>query len=212
MRNDRFGLFTTTTTVGLMFAILIQVAPRLQPLALKAQVAAIAISGLTSIGIYRLISSLLYDAFQGSLLLRKLILGRDFLEGTWVGYYKRNGSNRFTIEFFDQESGELTISGKELCDNGKTIAWWETNTTGVDSRTDRLIYSYACDIHESKGQHLGIGVFKLRRTHKRKPAYAIDGYSADLVDGDKDRNDEIKISCKRIPDEEALERAKKHFL
>jgi hypothetical protein len=212
MKNDRFGLLATTTTVGLMFAILIQVAPMLQPLASTTKVASIAISGLSSIGVYRLISSLLYDAFQGSLLLRKLILGKDFLEGTWVGFYKRNGVNRFTIDFFDQESGELTISGKELCDNGKTMAWWETYTTGVDSRTDRLIYSYACDIHEVKGQHLGIGVFKLLRTHKRKPAYAIDGYSADLVDGDKDPNYEHKISCKRIPDNEALERAKKYFL
>lgn len=211
MKKDRFGVWATTITVAVMFSLLLWISPLVQPLASAQKMASIGVGVLTSSGVYRLIASILYGLFQRSLFVRRLLLGRDFLEGTWVGFYEHQGQSRYTVEFFDQESGELKISGREFDGSGKTRIGWESSACNIDDACDRLIYSYSCDIYAVSTQHQGIGVFKLLRTHRRKAAHSIDGYSADLTDGKKDPNFERKISNERIPDIDALYKAKQLF-
>ena len=198
-------------TVTAMFSLLLWIAPLVQPLASTQKIVAIGVGVLTSSGVYRLIASTLYELFQRILVVRRLLLGRNFLEGTWVGFYVHHGQPRYTVEFFDQESGELKVSGREFDSSGKTRIGWESYACNIDDASDRLIYSYSCDIYAVSTQRQGIGVFKLLRTHKRKAARALDGYSADLIDGKKDPNFEHKVSDKRIPDAEALFKAQEIF-
>ncbi len=75
----------------------------------------------------------------------------------------------------------------------------------------RLVYTYTCEVFGSKDQQQGVAAFTLLVPKKRAPASVLDGYSADMIDGDRDPNKEHKISDGIMADTEALEQARKIF-
>jgi hypothetical protein len=213
MQMDRLGQIATAATVTVMFGVVLFAVPVLHAFASTWHVKAVmtVAAGLGSPCIYKLIASTLLGVFRRSLAVRKFVLGHEFLEGTWVGFYVHEGQNRFTVEFFDQESGDIVISGREFDATGSTRVTWDSFTAGLDVKTDRLTYAYECDIFQDKSQHQGMAVFRLRRDGKHKPAAILDGYSADLIDAKKDPNCEHKISDGRVTDKAALARAREIF-
>jgi hypothetical protein len=54
----------------------------------------------------------------------------------------------------------------------------------------------------------GVGFFQFERNDESKGPQRISGYSADLTDGKRSENREIKLSNKIIPFEQALAKAK----
>ncbi len=168
-------------------------------------------TGLTSFGVYKLIAQSILYLFNKSQKLRKLILGRAFLEGTWVGHWKHNNENVFTIETINQENGEVIISGRQFGDDLKTQADWSSEAVFVDLRRERIIYAYSCDVYRTNHQQNGIGVFKMIRPRAGDAPSVLDGYAVDMIDGDKDANREHKISDKIVETNKAIEEAKKIF-
>jgi len=211
MQFDRLAALTTVLTVTLMFFGIAFVAPWVKTLPISQAVAAWAVGAVVSLGSYKLIGSGLFTLFRRSLKLRKFVLGSSFLEGTWVGHYMHQGMRRFTVEFFDQEKGTTKILGREFDDKGKTRASWYSDAVSIDIENMRLVYTYTCEVFGTKDQQQGFASFRLLIPKKRAPAHALDGYSADLIDGDRDPNKEYKISDGVVKDEDALEQARKFF-
>ena len=56
-----------------------------------------------------------------------------------------------------------------------------------------------------------LGFFKMIKPSKKQPPNVLDGYAVDMIDGDKDTNQEHKISDDIIDTEIALEKARKIF-
>lgn len=211
MQFDRLAALSTVLTVTLMFFAIGFVAPWVRELPIPQAVAAWAGGAVISLGSYKLIASGLFTIFQRSLWLRKFVLGTSFLEGTWVGHYVHQGMHRFTKEFFDQESGTTKILGREFDDKGATRARWHSDAVSIDIENMQLVYTYTCDVFESKNQQQGFASFTLVVPRKRAPANVLDGYSADLIDGDRDPNKEYKISDGIVSDEDALKEARRIF-
>ena len=105
MLRDCLALISTAVTVGMMFFGFAWVAPSLREMEMPYGIAVGAAGMVASLGVYRLLATGLLWLFGKSLLLRKRILGMEFLEGTWVGHYTHGAEHRFTIEFIDQSSG-----------------------------------------------------------------------------------------------------------
>lgn len=162
--------------------------------------------------LYRGIASLLFSTFRKNLRLRKFILGAGFLEGTWIEFFPLEDSYHFTIEFFDQESGETKITGRESDASGKTFASWKSYATSVDLNDRRLTYAYSCDVFDRDRQQQGLGVFDMVGKGKKSQPTILDGYISDLVNGEKDTIKEYKISDELVADDEALIEARKLFL
>ncbi len=211
MRFDRLAGLATALTVTLMFLGVGFVAPWLKKLPIPQALVAWAVGAIVSLGLYKLIANGLFTLFRRSLRLRKFVLRQSFLEGTWVGHYVHKGMRRFTIEFFDQEKGTTKILGREFDEKGTTRASWHSDAVSIDIENMRLVYTYTCEVFGSKDQQQGVAAFTLLVPKKRAPANVLDGYSADLIDGDRDPNKEHKISDGIMADTEALEQARKIF-
>lgn len=149
--------------------------------------------------------------FKQSVKLRALVLGKAFLEGTWVGHYTRCGNHRFTIEYIDQSSGTTVILGREFDEFGKTRALWASDSVSIDTVRMQLVYSYKCTVFERKHVQEGLGVFRMVQQSADSAAQKLDGYSVDLIDGDRDPNTEHKVSDSIISDENALNAARQIF-
>src|SRR5580658_7616321 len=208
MQFDRLAALATALTVTVMYSAIGLLGPWIGKLPLP-QALAVGIAGvLASLSAYKLFAAGLFNFFRRSLRLRRFVLGPSFLEGTWGGHYVRNGAHRFTIEVFDQEGGTTTIQGREIDDTGATRASWHSDAVSIDLANMRLVYAYTCDVFERRNQQQGLAVFSLISQKKGAPATILDGYAADLIDGDKDPNREHKISDGITTDAEALRQAR----
>lgn len=211
MLNDKVSWMATAATVAIMFLAIVW----LQPLILALQPTYIVAGGIASavasLGLYRLLASSLVWLFGKSILLRKLILGKAFLEGTWVGHYLHEDQHRFTIEYFDQATGSTVVHGREFDASGKTLASWSSDTVSIDVGRLQLVYAYTCKVFERKHVQEGLGVFTIVFEAPGKLARKLDGYAVDLIDADRDPNTEHKISDTPISDERALAEAKRKF-
>jgi hypothetical protein len=210
MLNDRLSWLATVATVTVMFVAIVWLAPLLQAQGSTFVFGGSIAAALASLGVYRLLAIGLVWAFGTSQWLRRRILGNGFLEGTWVGHYAHQGQHRFTIEYFDQTSGATVVHGREFDAQGKTRASWSSDTVSVDTNRLQLIYAYTCKVFDQKHVQEGLGVFAIIR-EKSGPATKLDGYSVDLIDGDRDPNTEHKISESPVSDDQALKEARRIF-
>nr|MBL8410393.1 hypothetical protein [Dechloromonas sp.] len=211
MLNDRLSWAATAATVAIMFFTIVWVQPLLLAMQSTYVFAGGIAAAIASLGIYRLLAGALLWLFGKSIRLRALLLGKGFLEGTWVGHYEQDGQHRFTIEYIDQSSGATVIHGREFDQAGKTRASWSSDTVSIDVVHMQLIYAYTCKVFERKHVQEGLGVFTMVRESTEKFAMKLDGYAVDLIDGDRDPNTEFKIDDKPLPDEEALCKARERF-
>ena len=148
--------------------------------------------------------------FKRVLWLRRLVLGKSFIEGTWAGHYEVGSEDRFTLEFIDQSTGEIIVHGREFSRNGQTLANWSSDAATVNIERTELVYAYTCTVFHTKHLQQGLGVFRLVYENGRY-ANKLDGYAVDLIDGDRDPNVEFKLSDRPVPDADALTRARTLF-
>lgn len=216
MQYARIGAIAVAVTVAIMFLLIVIVSPLLSSVSTPSKL----LSGLTaiagSVAVYRAIAGGLLDLFRRSLRFRKWMLGPAFLEGTWIGFFPHSGGYHFTVEHFNQESGETKITGKEFDDAGRTYATWSSYASSISLEDRRLVYAYSCDVFSRDTQQQGVGVFSLVGKGKKSPPHILDGYATDLVVEKgpgkkptikKDPNREYKISDEFVEDEAALIKA-----
>jgi hypothetical protein len=209
--HERVAAWAVAVTTSVIFPILVFLVPRVQSLGLSTKFASVAAAALSSFGLYKGVVEAMFWMFGKVQLIRRLLLGSAFLEGTWVGHYVRSGLHRFTIETIDQRDGETRIEGREFDENLKTRADWSSESCFVDVRRGRLIYVYSCDVYDTNHQQNGIGVFRIVQSRKGEPRDKLDGYAVDMVDGQKDPNTEHRISMDFVSDADALKQAKAIF-
>jgi hypothetical protein len=193
-----------------MFVGVVLLQPTLAALTSQGKLLAGVTTVLLSVGAYVLLLRTFVWLFGHWQLLRKLVLGRSFLEGTWVGHYVKDGKDLFTIERINQASGATVLLGRELKSDGKTRARWASDAVSIDETRMQLTYAYTCDVFERKHTQQGLGTFTIVRENSWWPD-KLDGYAADLIDGVPDPNIEIKISCREISDAHAIAKAKEYF-
>jgi len=166
---------------------------------------------LASIALYRGIAKGIYYILGTWLWLRKKLLGEEFLEGTWVGSIRREPLE-YTIERYRQNKGILEIEGDSFLENGSPRSHWRPTAVRVDLTNRKLVYAYTRDIEGNRQSHEGVASFQLKWGKGELSACdRLEGYAADLTDGNRDANSEYKLSDKWLGREKALEEAIKRF-
>jgi hypothetical protein len=211
MLTDKLTGYASAATIAVMFFCLVWLQPLLAQLATTTAFAGLAAGALAALGVYRAISAGLLWCFRRNRTLRKFILGKYFLEGTWVGHYVEGDEHRFTKEFIDQSTGETVIHGREFFGNGSTRASWTSDSVNIDIRKMQLVYAYTCRVIDRKHVQEGLGVFNMIVQKADEPASILDGYAVDLIDGDRDPNCEHKISDEETSDSDAFAQARSIF-
>lgn len=214
MLYDRLSKLATAASVSVMFFSLMWLQPQLLALSASHFVTGTLAAGLAAAGISQLLVNSLLWLFGKYQPLRKVILGKTFLEGTWVGCYVQENQQRFTLEHIDQTSGTTVIRGREFDSTGKTRASWSSDTVSIDIVRMQLVYAYTCKVFDRKHVQEGLGVFAIVCELPGEPARKLDGYAVDLTDGDRDPNTEHKISdteTTETTDEFAFSKAREIF-
>jgi len=174
----------------------------------------IAIALLISLGVYRLIASLIIEASKKWTWFKKIMLGSYFLNGTYVGFYiGASGKIRYIVERFEQDIDSLVIRGKSFDDNLNYHANWTATSVNIDTKAGKISYMYECTPMKDSSNHNGVAIFSFIRKNQDSPANGLEGFSADLHIGKRVRAKEIKVSDKCSLDEkDALRKAKKLYI
>jgi hypothetical protein len=207
----RIAGWVAGATGSATFAAMVFLAPLVSSADLSTKAVATLTAGLSSVTLYKILSWGFNWLFCKIRFIRKLLLGKAFLEGTWVGHYKRDGHSRFTVETIDQREGETRISGREFDHDSNTLANWTAEAAFIDVRGESLVYVYACDVYATSHQHKGVGVFKLLMPQAQGTVDQIDGYSVDILDNPKNTNKEFRIDSEIRGDAAILAEARRLF-
>lgn len=210
--EHKFYSHVTAVTVMIMYFVVHRGVPLLQQAwpALGAQpqydkILLPVLGLLMSAGIYKLLAMILLDAIKRVRLVKKYYLGASYLRGTWVGRFTAdNNSVVLTVEQFEQTLLSTKIHGEARDSSGQTYAQWNSVAEAIDEQKGVLVYAYECDRINEKVSFQGIGVFRLVRDDENSAPKKINGYSADLIDGRRTNNQEVKVSEQLISFEEAV--------
>jgi hypothetical protein len=165
------------------------------------------ISVLTSFGIYRGLVQVITKYLMNLIWLKRIILGKSFIQGTWVGCFTGfAGDIRYVVEHIKQDIDKIEIRGKSYSVDQKPHGNWNSEAAVIDLRKKKLFYSYQADILTRKSTDIGVGIFDIFYDKKKKP-YLIDGYVAEILKGKKLPVKELKISDDELPLNEAIAKA-----
>jgi len=207
----RLTNYASGLTVGIMFLCIIWLQPIINDVSRGYRFWGVLSGVFLTYGLYRGIMLFLLFFYKKNLFLRKFVLGEMFVEGTWVGCYWKLDSWVITKEFIDQSTGEIIIYGREFYLDGATRASWVSDTVSIDLIKKQITYAYKCRVFARKNLQEGLGVFDMLKDQREKYASMFDGYSVDLIDGDRDQNKEYKVSDRNISDKAALDYAKDYL-
>jgi len=172
----------------------------------------IVLSGaFVSLTTYKLLYSLLNYIANQSRLFRMLILHKEFVEGTWVGFYiGMKGEVRFIIEEFKQDLDGLVIKGKGFNENKELHAKWISEISNINARTKKLRYMYEVSPINENMTGYGIADFDLEELNVIDIPQKITGFSSDNHWGKRIKSIEFKIKGKKT-DREYLEIANRIY-
>ncbi|WP_086776012.1 hypothetical protein [Vibrio coralliirubri] len=84
----------------------------------KYPVASVAVAGVFTLGIYRVVNTIFLTIFRKVKLIKKFILGASYMEGTWVGFFVGHNKNiRYLVETFEQDLSLLKVRGRVYRDD-----------------------------------------------------------------------------------------------
>lgn len=163
---------------------------------------------LLSIGIYKLLATLLLASSRKIKFVKRHLLGPSYLNGTWVGKFRTSESSIvYSVEHFEQTLSSLKIRGQAFSVADESYAYWNSLSETIDVEAGVLTYTYNCDKNDDKGSFQGVCVFQFERSDETSGPQGMRGYSADLIDGKRTENRETKLSEDLIPFAQALETA-----
>lgn len=182
-------------------------------LILKHPYLSILLSGIFSIGVYRILLNLIGCIIKNNWWIKKLFFGRYYMQGIWVGYFEGNdGSIRFFIETFEQDFDKIIIRGEAYKSEGGYHGHWVSEATNINIAKGTISYTYQTDAIENTFVNPGIAIFNFKRENQNKPPDLLIGFSSDLYNSSKLKAIEIKFSDKtKYNRKEAIEEAKKLY-
>jgi hypothetical protein len=177
----KFHSFVTSLTTLVVFSLWVY----LQTLIDKYPIISIIIASIFTIGMYRLINTILMTIFRNSKILKKFILGPAYMEGTWVGFFVGHNNIRYLVETFEQDLSLLKIRGRVYREDFTFHGSHISTNASLDIVSGHLSYSYDADTIPNTHINAGLARFTLDRDGREQAPYRIIGYSSDLFNPTK---------------------------
>lgn len=204
--DSRYHAFIVMITVGLMFAILLNIPQNIRS---NNEIFIALIGAVSSVGIYFTFSKILIFLLMRFNLVLKIFLGPYYIKGTWIGKIRTDTmkTNVF-VEHYEQTLNSLVIRGYSFTMDGVEQGDWSTISAHIDTHEGALYCHYKTNIHKMVSQAEGVGRLQFDRKNKTTGPRGMSGY---YIDTHKDKKgyyeDMVKISDNLIPIEEAKKRA-----
>jgi hypothetical protein len=148
-------------------------------------------------------------------LVKKLVLGPAYVEGTWVGFYGPVASRFLAIDVYEQTFTDTSIKGVgyKILPSGATEehAYWHSQMVHIDPVAGSLDFYCVVNLLPKETTD-AITKFTFSRRRKSAPPTQLRGDSANVKDGNKLPVRMVKLNDDTTYDEKvALEAAKKHL-
>ncbi len=154
----------------------------------------IPLSGIISLGTYRVILKLAEFVIIKNKYIKKLVLGNKYLEGIWVGVYiAEDNTPRFYYECFEQDFSGLVIRGTCFNEDGTYKGSWVSNDVYIDGNAGTITYTYITDMLNNTVKNQGLAVFNFQRKNKKSITDEMIGFSSDVFSGKKIKSFEWKL-------------------
>jgi hypothetical protein len=210
--SAKFNGLLASAVVTLMYFLAIYVMPRLNTLALDYRLVLLLGALVSSAGLYRILSLGLRWLMERCEWLKRMVLGPYYMHGTWIGWFHGHANDRrFMIEHFVQDLEGLVITGRSFTDAGTEHGYWESESTTIDAKKGRLIFTYKFDVITRKHSLVGIHSSLFERKSAHRPASALSGFAHDLNDDVRIAVHSQKISSALLPWAEALRIAETRY-
>lgn len=230
---ERFYAWVSITTVFILFLVIKDFAPAirdfLQQHRLDLQLGSFSISELLlsvagSFTIYKVLYHTLTGLWNRGWLKRKF-LTHAYIEGTWVGFYRRqNGTNDetyFAVDHYKQPIGYVGISGKGYFPDKTAAAEWESLSSYFADNTSQggsVSLEFLCDVGlqgaRAAKAHQTNAVTKLTFSTDGKNSTAqqfANGETTNLIDGKKFEVHLKKISDRFLTPERQFDKAMDYY-
>ncbi|MCW3835492.1 hypothetical protein ACFQ1E_06860 [Sphingomonas canadensis] len=213
----RIGALVLTITVALMFAALKLVLPLIEgaslpflgiDFALPLQFLA---TLLAAAAVYTSAARLMERLLRDWTWLKAKVHGPAFVEGTWIGRFDAADGAKYTVEHIEQSLEGVVVRGWARGADGKPYAEWTSSSAVVDGANGRFGFQYDCDVIAKATRQQGVAAFQFVRARASAPPHEMTGYSADLVDGTRSANHEVKLSDRLTGLDEAFAAARSRF-
>lgn len=210
--SAKFNALLASFTVTIMFVLIARLAPEVAKLNGLVPFALTIAAFFSSAGLYRLLSLGVRWLMERSNWLSEKILGAHYMHGTWIGWFDgHSNERRYMVEHFVQDLDGLVITGRSFTATGKEHGYWESESTMIDPKKGRLVFTYKFDVLTQKSSLVGIHTSLFERLSARHAPIGYSGLAHDLNDDVRIAVHAKKLSTKLLPWDEALTEAEKRF-
>ena len=161
--------------------------------------------------LYKQLLNVFIWAGKKSNLLKRMLLGKDYMHGTWAGFYIGASKKvRFFVERYDQGLDDLMITGRSIDESGTVHSDWQSKSYNINSEGRNISYMYEVTSMKQPRNNNGIAFYIFDQP--KKAPKCMHGYSTDEHIGVRTVGMEKKIADHLdISNEEVWETAKALF-
>jgi len=186
-----------------MFSLITWVQPVIDKFS-KYVICAYILTIITTVGTYSIVHSALDWVFNRILWIKKKILGKSFIQGTWLGSFYDGVDKYYTVEKFEQTYEDVALSGMAFNKEGVVYAKWTSTAIIINAEKGYISYHYECMVMDKNMTQQGIGEFTFDRKSVNRPPFGLIGFSSDLIDGKRTVNKEKKETDELLEFENAF--------
>lgn len=153
----------------------------LAPVQTNSLIVSLVITFVLSLTFYRAVFNLLLYLSKHLLFIKKLILGKYFFEGVWIGFYTVNDEIEYFYEIVEQTFDEMVTKGVAFGEGQENIGEWTIINPNINIAESKLTYYYEMDVTSADDITLGYSraiVHWDKHGHAyREVGFAIDNFS-----------------------------------
>lgn len=139
------------------------------------------ISFLMSLAFYKVLFLFLLFLCKQIPALKKIFLGKYFLEGVWIGFYTVDSEIEYYYEIVEQNLDGITIKGIAFDEGQKSIGEWTIVDPTINITESKLTYYYEMNVTSADDITLGCSRATIYWDNHgyayREVGFAIDNFS-----------------------------------
>ncbi len=140
------------------------------------------ITFVLSLSFYRFMIKIIFFLCKKIKIVKKLIFGRNYFAGLWIGYFTVDGAVEYYYEIFEQDLDGLTIKGKSFDKNREYSGEWTIIHPNWNIEDSKFTYYYEMDVLTQNDITLGYSRATIYWDKHGKAnkliGFAIDNYSS----------------------------------
>ena len=181
-----------SVSFGISSVIIYNLGKHLYPLETNSFIINLIVTFLVSLSFYKFVFHLILVICKKTRFIKKIVLGKNYFEGLWIGYFIVDSKVEYYYELFEQNLEELTIKGRSFNKNKELTGEWTIQKPIVNVADSRITYYYEMDVANSNDVTLGYSKATIYWTRFSLPKKLV-GFAVDKFSSKKQQYVSIKV-------------------